>query len=319
MDRKITDFIKKDLDKKLVFLVGPRQVGKTWLAKKITEKYGKPVYLNYDNSKDRTIIKDEAWLSDTDILILDEIHKMRDWKNYLKGIYDTKPQGMSIMVTGSARIDLLRQSGDSMAGRFYVHRIMPFSLSELKETEYANDMERLINRGGFPEPFLAESDNDAQRWRNWYSDSLIREDVLDFERINDFKAMKLVFEMLRQRVGSPLSYRSIALDIGTSPATVMKYVRILEALYIVFAIYPYSNNIARSILKEPKIYFYDNGLVDGDSGVKYENFIALSLLKSIYLKNDLLGQRKDLKYLRTKEGKEIDFCVVDNNKIEYII
>ena len=320
MDRQQTKQIIKDLDKKIVFLVGPRQVGKTWLAKHIGKEYKKTVYLNYDRLEDQEIIKREQWLEDTELLILDELHKMKNWKNYLKGVFDTKPEHLRILVTGSARLETFRQTGDSLAGRFFIHRLMPFSLAELKNKPELTDIEKFLVRGGFPEPFLAKEAIDADRWRNQYIDGLIREDILDFEKIHDFKAIKLVFELLRRKVGSPVSYNSIAGDVGISPVTVKKYIAIFEALFIIFKVPPFSKKIARSILKEPKIYFFDNGLVVGDEGIKLENFVAMSLLKNVMGRNDYLGQNEKLQYLRTKEGREVDFSLVDtDDKIETII
>jgi len=320
MYRQQTKQIIKDLDKKIVFLVGPRQVGKTWLAKYIGKEYKKTTYLNYDRLEDKKIIKNEQWLEDTELLILDELHKMKNWKNYLKGIFDTRPEHLRILVTGSARLETFRQAGDSLAGRFFIHRLMPFSMAELKNEPKLINIDRFLIRGGFPEPFLAEEIVDADRWRNQYIDGLIRDDILDFEKIHDFKAIKLVFELLRRKVGSPISYKSIAGDAGISPVTVKKYIEIFEALFIVFKVPPYSKKIARSILKEPKIYFFDNGLVVGDEGIKLENFIAMSLFKNVLARNDYLGKNEKLQYLRTKEGKEVDFSLVNtDDKIEEII
>jgi Predicted ATPase (AAA+ superfamily) len=321
MDRQQKNQIIKDLAKKIVFLVGPRQVGKTWLAKEIGKQFKKTVYLNYDRLEDREIIKKEQWPEETELLILDELHKMKDWKNYLKGIFDTKSEGLKILVTGSARLETFRQTGDSLSGRFFVHRLLPFSLAELKnEKEELTKIDRFLARGGFPEPFLAEDAVGADRWRNQYVDGLIRTDVLDFESIHDFKAIKLVFELLRRKVGSPVSYKSIAEDAEISPLTAKKYIEIFEALYIVFRITPYSKNIARSILKEPKLYFYDNGLVIGDEGAKFENFAAISLIKNLSAQNDYSGRNEKLQYLRTKEGKETDFSIADSeNRLKEII
>lgn len=294
----------------MVFLVGPRQVGKTWLALWIGESFQKTVYLNYDRLEDRGIIGDEAWLPDTQLLILDELHKMPGWKRFIKGVYDTRDKDMRILVTGSARLDTFRRGGDSLAGRYFSHRLLPFSLSELKGTEFAGAIDRLMERGGFPEPFLADDTVDADRWRLQYMDGLIREDILDFERIHDLRTMQLILELLRQRVGSPVSYASIARDVGASPNTVKKYIQILESLFIVFRVTPQSRNIARSLLKEPKIYFYDTGMVKDDPGARFENLVAVSLLKHVLGMTDTLGKRHELKYLRTKEGREVDFCLV---------
>lgn len=320
MERKQTKQIIKDLAKKMVFIVGPRQVGKTWLAREIGKNFKETVYLNYDRSEDRQIIKKETWPQKTEFLILDELHKMKGWKNYLKGVYDTKNENLKILVTGSARLNTFRQSGDAMSGRFFLHRLMPFSLAEIqKEESSLNNIERFIGHGGFPEPFLAEDENDAQRWRSQYLDGLIRTDILDFEAVHNLKAIQMVLELLRRKVGSPVSYLSIAEDVQISPVTVKKYIDILEELFIIFKVSPFSRNVARSILKEPKIYFFDNGLVLGSDGAQFENFVAVSLLKHSLGKTDYTGNKNELKYLRTKEGKEVDFALVENNKIIEIV
>jgi uncharacterized protein len=319
MYRKQIKQIEKDLAKKIVFIVGPRQVGKTWLAKEISKKFLNPAYLNFDRAEDREIIKKESWPRKTDLLILDELHKMKGWKNYVKGVFDTKEDYQKILITGSARLNTFRQSGDSLAGRFFVHRLLPFSMAEIKESDIGNDLDRFISRGGFPEPFLAESKIDADRWRSQYIDGLVRTDILDFETIHNYRAVQMVFDLLRRKVGSPVSYVSIAEDVQISPVTVKRYIEIFEALYIVFRVAPYSKNIARSILKEPKFYFFDNGLVDGDIGVKLENFIAMSLFKHVLGKADQTGKPHELKYLRTKDGKEVDFALMENSRITELI
>jgi len=148
---------------------------------------------------------------------------------------------------------------------------------------------------------------------------LIREDVLDFEKFSDFKSLKLCLELLRSRVGSPVSYSSIAGDIGIAPNTVKKYIRIFEDLYIVFRVSPFTGNIARSILKEPKIYFFDTALVEGDEGIKFENLVALSLAKEAAAEEDLRGVDAALHYVRTKDGKEVDFCYVRNGKAQFLL
>jgi predicted AAA+ superfamily ATPase len=319
MYRRQIEQINKDLEKKMVFLVGPRQVGKTWLAKEIGKRYKNAVYLNYDRAEDRDIIRKELWPGKTELLIMDELHKMKGWKNYIKGVFDTKEKHQKILVTGSARLDTFRQVGDSLLGRFFLHHLLPVSLAEIKGLEFKADIDRFIVRGGFPEPFLAKTDAEADRWRSQYYDGLIRNDILDFEVIHDFRAIKMVLELLRRKVGSPVSYSTIAEDVQISPTTVKKYIEIFESLYIVFRVVPYARNIARSILKEPKIYFFDTGLVIGDEGIKFENFMAISLLKASLGKSDYTGKVNELKYIRTKEGKEIDFALVENDKIKSLV
>ena len=334
MNRRRKNQILKDLDSKIIFLTGPRQVGKTWLARDIAREFARPVYLNYDSRGDREIIEKEAWLASTDFLVFDEIHKMPDWKTYIKGVFDTKPANLKILITGSARLEYFRQTGDSLSGRFFTHRLFPFSPGELAAVSidpqsakgmdcgavgFPLDLNRLISRGGFPEPFLAEDDDYAQRWRKHYVDGLIREDVLDFERFSDFKSIKLCLELLRSRVGSPVSYSSIAGDIGISPNTVKKYINIFEELYIVFRVSPFIKNIARSILKEPKIYFFDTALVEGDEGIKFENLTALALAKTAAAEEDIRGISASLHYVRTKDGREVDFCYASGGKAQYLL
>lgn len=318
MKRLQYELILKDLAKKMVFLTGPRQVGKTSLAKQIGSGVAKSVYLNYDALADREIIKKSSWLPDTELVILDELHKMPGWKNYLKGIYDTRPPHLKILVTGSARLDTFRHSGDSLVGRFYRHRLTPLSIREIPDASEAT-LDRLISRGGFPEPYLAEDAREADRWRLQYIDGLIRIDILDFDKIHDLRAMQLTLDLLRQRVGSPLSYTSLAQDINCAPNTVKKYVEILEALFIIFRLPPFHRNIARSLLKEPKIYFYDTGLVQGNDGILFENMVALSLLKHVNAIEDYQGKRAELRYLRTKEKKEVDFAIIIDNEPVSII
>jgi len=244
---------------------------------------------------------------------------MPNWKNYLKGVFDTKLSHQKILVTGSARLEVFNQVGDSLAGRFFLHRLLPLSPSECDMVDVPYTIDHFLQRGGFPEPFLDQDPIDASRWRLQYVDSLLRIDVLEFENIHNVNAIRLVFELLRDRVGSPISYSSIAEDVGISPNTVKKYIQILEALYIVFRVTPFSNNIARSLLKEPKIYFFDNGLVRGNNGVVFENFVATCLLKHIFAKIDYKAENCSLCYLQTKERHEVDFALVRDNQVEQMI
>ena len=319
MERKIYNKIVADLKKKMVFIVGPRQVGKTWLAKKIMTEYKNPIYLNYDNSDHREIIKKQSWLPDVDLIVFDEIHKMPKWKNYLKGVYDTRAETTHILVTGSARMDAFKKVGDSLAGRFFVHHLFPFTLAELKGSGLNNSMNLLMERSGFPEPLLATNPEDVNRWRSLYTESLLGQDVLEFQDIDKVNAIRQVYQLLKNKVGSPISYSTIARDIGISSITVKKYIEILEAIYIIFVVKPYTYKISRSILKEPKIFFFDYALID-DVGAKFENFVALALYKHIKLKNDLMGTSDSLGFLKTKEKKEIDFALADsqNNLTEII-
>ena len=200
-----------------------------------------------------------------------------------------------------------------------MHHLLPFSLVELKDTaSFTIDIDHLITRSGFPEPLLAESDTEANRWHKQYIDSLLRTDIFDLNNIQNLRALQLVFELLCHRVGSSISYQSIAEDVGIAPNTVKQYITLFEALFIVFRVTPYARNIARAIVKEPKIYFFDTSLVQGDDGARFENFMALSFLKHLYAKIDYLGENWQLHYLRTKDGQEVDFALAKDNEVQNI-
>lgn len=319
MEREQKAAIIRDLKKKMVFLAGPRQAGKTTLALSIAEEFDSYIYLNYDVSEDRKIIMSEGWPAATELIIFDEIHKMPKWKNYLKGVFDGRALHHKFLISGSARLEIFTQAGDSLAGRFFLHRLFPLSPSECDFAHVPYTIDKFLERGGFPEPFLAESKLEADRWRLQYVDSLLRADILDFDNIQNVKAIRLIFEMLRERVGSPISYNAIAEDVAISPHTVKKYIQILEALYIVFKVTPFSRNIARSLLKEPKIYFFDTALVRGDQGIVFENFFATCLLKYTHLQIDYQAKIYSLNYLQTKDKREVDFALVLDKELQKII
>lgn len=319
MERAQKQALLKDLSKKMVLLAGPRQSGKTTLAKEIAKEFPTSLYLTYDRLEDRRMIQKESWHPEVELLILDEIHKMPKWKNYLKGVYDTKLPTQKLLVTGSARLEVFNRVGDSLAGRYFLHHLLPLSPAECEKLHVSASLDRFLERGGFPEPFLTPDLVDANRWRLQYVDSLLRTDVLEFENIQNLNALTLIFELLREKVGSPVSYSSLAEDAQISPNTVKKYLQILEALYIVFRVTPFSNNIARSLLKEPKIYFFDVGLVQGSPGARFENLVALCLLKHVYAKIDYQAENYSLKYLQTKDRQEVDFALIKDKRIQSMI
>jgi len=315
MKRYLSDRICSDLKQKMVVLTGPRQVGKTTLARELQVFYKRPQYLNWDVLDDRKILHDQSWSMRSDLIIFDELHKMNDWKSYLKGVVDARTESQALMVTGSARMDTFRQSGESLAGRYFSLRLHPFSVREWVELTDARPddaLDRLMLRGGMPEPFLADDDVQARRWRQQYFTDLVREDVMEFSRIHEIRVMRLLVDMLRERVGSPLSIASLARDLQVSPNTLAKYLEILEALYVIFLVRPYHRNVARAILKAPKVYFFDTAYVRGDVGVQWENASAAMLLKHVHFEQDALGKQASLHYLRNKEGEEVDFLLCEN-------
>ncbi len=314
MERYLDKFIRKDLEEKIVLLSGPRQVGKTTLSRQLTTSH---VYLNYDASPDRKIIHAQEWNRDAQLVIFDELHKMKKWKSWIKGVYDTEGISPSLLVMGSARLDTYRKGGESLAGRFFYYRLHPLTVKEIcyslgDKSETALD--KLLKLGGFPEPYLKDNETFAKRFRKIHTDTIIREDLLDLERVRDIKSIEILIDLLRNRVGSTTSYASLSNGLQVSINTVKHWLQILENLYIIFPVRPYHKNIARSLLKESKYYLYDTGSVEGDLGAKLENTVACALLRELHFLEDTTGSRVALYYLRDKEKHEVDFLPVVDNK-----
>lgn len=320
--RTIAAELRRDLGRKLVLLTGARQAGKTTLARQLMPDFEPAQYLSWDVPADRQLIVTQAWTPKARLVVFDEIHKMRDWKAFLKGAWDGRSDGQAMLVTGSARMDTFRQGGESLAGRYFGWRLHPFSVRELMQTQglaAAAALQRLLQRGGFPEPCLAETDADAERWRAQYVTDLVREDVLDFSRVHEVRTLQLLLELLRERIGSPVKLSNLAQALQISPTTATRYVEILEALYIVFRVTPWHRDVARSLLKEPKIYFLDNGLVKGDAGARLENAVAAMLLKHCHYRQDAEGKPVTLHTIRDKERHEIDFVLAEGDTVTDLI
>lgn len=317
MRRVLKNFIYEDLNKKIVLISGPRQSGKTTLAKMLSNNYD---YLNYDKSEHRLLLKEKSWDRKKELVILDEIHKMDNWKRWLKGIYDTEGLHPKIVVTGSARMDIVKKIGDSLAGRFFSYRLHPLDIKEVFPIiKPAEAMERILEIGGFPEPFLENNQRFYNRWKKSHLDIILRQDLIDLESVSDISSIEILIELLRLRVGSPVSYSSLARDLERDAKTIKRWLILLENLFILFPVRPLHKNIARSILKEPKYYFFDTGQVKGNLSMKLENLTACALLKELHYLEDVEGMTTALYYLKNKDGKEIDFVTSVNNKITYLI
>lgn len=322
MKRYLDDLVLNDLATKAVMLTGPRQVGKTTLSRQLMRSFGRAQYLNWDVSADRAVLLRQSWNPRAELLVMDEIHKMPDWKAWLKGVTDGRLAGQALLVTGSARMETFRQAGDSLAGRYFAFRLHPISVREWCEqqgVDPATALDHLLERGGFPEPCLAADSVQADRWRAQYFTDLIREDVLEFSRLHEINTMRLFVELLRERVGSPLSLASIARDLAVAPATLKRYLDILQALFIVFTVHPWHRNVGRAILQTPKVYFFDTGLVRGDQGVRLENAVATMLLKQAQFLQDSAGREVGLHYIRTKDGAEVDFAFSEAGVLKQLI
>lgn len=317
MKRYLEPCIISDLEKKMVFIGGPRQVGKTTMSKAIgAANYPGFEYFNWDNDEDRKAVRLKHWRDDSPLIIFDELHKLARWKRWLKGVYDVKLAQQRFMVTGSARLDVYRRGGDSLMGRYHYWRLHPLTLDELPDgIKPAEAYERLLSLGGFPEPFLLNDEREARRWRRERFDRILREDVRELEEVRHIQLLSLYIDCLRERVGGLITLSNLAEDLQISPKTAKAWLAIIEKMYIAFPIYPLTRNIPRSIQKPPKVYFYDNADCVQDEAVRLENLVATHLLKRMHFIEDYHGYRCQLHYIRDKDGREVDFATVVDGKL----
>ena len=304
--RYLRERVEADIAGKPAFIAGPRQVGKTTLG--LSLPGARSGYLNWDIPDHRgRILRRE--LPPGAFWFFDEIHKYRAWRNFLKGLYDGRPAGQRILLTGSARLELYRYSGDSLQGRYRLLRLHPLSVAELG-IDSAGDFEQLLALGGFPEPFFSGSDVEARRWSREYRNLLVREEIAGLERIQDLGSLELLAIRLPELVGSLLSLNALREDLQVSHKTVGAWIAALERLYALFRISPFGGPRIRAIKKAQKHYHFDWSLVP-DNGPRFENLIAGHLLKWVHFQQDTQGRDLDLRFFRDTDGREVDFIVTD--------
>ncbi|HEY4214213.1 MAG TPA: ATP-binding protein [Steroidobacteraceae bacterium] len=318
--RYLDTSIQRDLRRKMVLLAGPRQSGKTTLAQSLLGDRGE--YLNWDIVRDRKVIRDLSWRKDASLIVLDEFHKAPKWKNLLKGVVDEFGNKPPVIVTGSARLDAFRRSGDALTGRTYFYRLHPVDVLESKnflpETSVDDRVTRLLQTGGFPEAFLNPAE--ALRLRNDRMEIVTREDLRDLSRVSSWRGPADLVELMRDRVGKPTNYDNLAQSLGISPPTAKSWIELLEKLYVVFLLPPYSAQLARSVRKERRVYFYDCAAAyDESGGAQLENLVACTLLKFVQFRKDDAGENWGLYYLRDKEDREVDFVVTHNRRVHWLI
>ena len=307
--RYLAQQVRRDLAKKMVFLAGPRQVGKTTLARSVPGAVAG--YLNWDVAEHRDrILRRE--LPAADLWVFDEIHKYRRWRNYLKGLYDNRRAKQRILVTGSGRLDLYRFGGDSLQGRYHLLRLHPFSAAELRLESQSRLLDLLV-LGGFPEPWLSANETEARRWSREYRTRLVQEEVATLERIQDLGQLEAMLIALPERVGSPLSINALREDLQVSHKTATSWLAALERLYSVFRLAPLGAPRIRAVRKEQKHYHLDWTVVQEQSA-RFENLVACHLLKWAHFRQDTAGLDLELRYFRDKDGREVDFVLVETRK-----
>jgi len=327
--------------KQMLFLAGPRQVGKTTIglsAQALTKQF---VYLNWDNQDHRQIIlKGPKTVAEqiephklhaaTPIIMFDELHKYRRWKIFLKGFFDTYKDMLNIVVTGSSKLDIYRTGGDSLMGRYFPYRIHPVSVAECLTTDLPHQeiqppkqinpqlFQTLLEFGGFPEPFLKKNQRFSRRWKQLRQEQLFRGDIRDLSHIQEVDQLEMLAELLKHQAGQLVSYTNLSNKIRVSIDTIRRWITLLNAFYYCFTIKPWSKNISRSLLKEPKIYLWDWSDVE-DIGLRAENFIAAHLLKAVHFWTDTGFGKYALYFLRDKEKREVDFIITKDNHPWFLV
>ena len=309
--RYLSDPISLDLKERMIFIGGPRQVGKTTLAK--TFLSSKEGYLTWDDSKDQAIIKANQFPPNQKILVFDEIHKYSRWRNLLKGFYDKNKSEVQIIATGSARLDYFRKGGDSLFGRYHYYRLHPFSLMELNSHPTRSDFQLLLQFGGFPEPLFKQSVAFLKRWQNERASRVFESDLRDLVQLKDYSSVELLSDTLKDRVGSLLSKTSLAEDLDKSPHTIESWLTLLENIYACYRISPYGPAKIKANKKQQKLYMWDWSIIEAP-GARLENIVASHLLKYCHFKEDTTGQKMELRFLRNKNGHELDFIVMEERK-----
>lgn len=314
--------------RQMALLAGARQVGKTTVCHLLDPEAS---YLNFDDQDDRALILSgpkavaqelglEQLRERRPLVVFDELHKHGRWKAFLKGFFDGFGARTRIAVTGSARLDVYRRGGDSLMGRYFLYRMHPLSVGELLRQDVPDQplrapaelararYQQLLVSGGFPEPFLRDA-RFGTRWRELRRQQLIREDVRDLARVQEISQLEVLEILLRARSGMSLSYSELARTVNVTVDTVRRWVDLLTVLYHGFLVRPWFKNVAKSLRKEPKWYMTDWSGIE-DEGRRAETFVACHLLKAVHTWTDLGFGKFELRYLRDKEKREVDFCVV---------
>lgn len=321
LHRYLSEWIEEDLAHRMVFIGGPRQVGKTTVALALlgdARREQAPAYLNWDLLADRDDILAGRLPTNEPRIVLDEIHKFADWRGLVKGIYDKNRSVLSIIVTGSAKLDHYRKGGDSLQGRYHYYRLHPFSIPEYDPACGEDSLRLLLQFGGFPEPLAKASERFHRRWQREMFARVLNEDLRALENVQEVSKLELLLAHLPACVGSPLSVNSLRNLLQVAHSSVERWLEIFENLYLIFRISPYGTPQIRAVKKERKLYFRDWSRI-GDPGARFENMVACHLLKYCDFVEDTQGYDMELRYLRDTDLREVDFVVLRNQVPEFAV
>jgi len=314
--RYLESAVAAPLARKMVFLGGPRQVGKTTLAFSLLGAGADethPAYFNWDDPRSAARVRRAELPPGEALLLFDEIHKYARWRNLVKGIYDTEKSRRRILVTGSARLDYYRKGGDSLANRYRYFRLHPFSLREMNAAPSQSDLDALLRFGGFPEPLFQQDEREHRIWQRDRVSRVVRDDLRDLEQVREISLVEHLVDLLPARVGSPLSIKSLREDLQVDHKTALRWITILENLYLCFRISPFGAPKIRAVKKEQKLYLWDWSMTP-EGGPRFENLVASQLLKYCHWIEDTEGHAMELRFLRDTDKREVDFVVLRNRK-----
>ncbi len=315
--RYLFPFMQTDLGtRKMVFIGGPRQVGKTTLSQSLIgpgTNETHEAYLNWDDPASRKLFLRGQLPGQFPCYVLDEIHKFKNWRAMVKGFYDKRKSVTQFIVTGSARLDYYRKGGDSLLGRYHYYRLHPYSLGEADSKFQPETLHKLLEFGGFPEPFFHGDSTFTRRWQKERVSRIVDEDVRDLENIKELSLIELLADALPSRVGAPLSIKNLREDLASSHEAVERWVTILERMYYAFRIPPFGSPKIRAVKKEQKLYLWDWSEVEEPS-FRFENLVASQLLKWCHFMDDTQGHRMELRFIRDTDKREIDFVVIKDKK-----
>ena len=319
--RYLASSVTGDLADRMVFVGGPRQVGKTTFALSLlgsAADESSPAYLNWDYPLDREAILSARLPARQRLVIFDEIHKYAGWRGLIKGLYDKHKSSISFLVTGSARLDYYRKGGDSLQGRYHYYRLHPFTLLESPAAVDPGTVAHLLRFGGFPEPYLRGEERFHRRWLHEHSARVIHEDLRDLEQVREVSRLDLLLAHLPACVGSPLSVNHLRKLLQASHESVERWISAFERLYLCYRLAPYGSAPIRAVRKERKLYFWDWSRVE-EPGARFENMVAGHLMKYCHLVEDTQGHAMELRFLRDTDGREIDFVVLRDGRPEFAV
>lgn len=319
--RYLRECVEVDLAEKMVFVGGPRQVGKTTFALSLLgedQDESSPAYLSWDVLADREEILAARIPGGQKRVVFDEIHKYARWRNLIKGLYDKNRSSISFIVTGSARLDYYGKGGDSLQGRYHYYRLHPFSVMENDSVPDTQLVERLLRFGGFPEPFLRGETRFHRRWMREHSARVLHEDLRDLENVREVSMLELLLSHLPERVGSPLSVASLSKLLLVAHDSVERWLSIFERLYVCYRIPPFGAKRIRAVRKEKKLYFWDWSRVE-EPGPRFENMVAGHLLKYCHHVEDREGRAMELRFIRDTDKREVDFVVLRDRRPEFAV